>query len=90
MIGRGIVLYLHVHQPWRVREYSVFDTAQNHDYFGDTKDYHRNNQVIFEKVANKSYRPMAALLEKMLQHHAEFRVSLSTLKLLEIDMQRSV
>lgn len=77
MIGRGIVLYLHIHQPWRVREYSVFDTAQNHDYFGDTKDYHRNNQVIFEKVANKSYRPMAALLEKMLQHHAEFRVSLS-------------
>ena len=21
---RGVVLYLHMHQPWRVREYSVF------------------------------------------------------------------
>lgn len=77
MIGRGIVLYLHIHQPWRVREYSVFDTAERHDYFGDTKEHHRNNQVIFEKVANKSYRPMGMLLEKLLDEHQEFRVSLS-------------
>ena len=30
---RGITLYLHVHQPWRVRQYSIFDVASRHDYF---------------------------------------------------------
>lgn len=77
MIGRGVVLYLHMHQPWRIRDYSVFDTAERHDYFGKTNERHRNNDVIFEKVANKSYRPMTALLEKLLHEHPEFKVSLS-------------
>lgn len=78
MSKRGIVLYLHMHQPWRVRDYSVFDTATHHDYFDDA-DFHsgRNNQQIFEKVADKSYRPMNALLEKLLAEHDEFKVSLS-------------
>lgn len=74
---RGIVLYLHVHQPWRVRDYTVFDTAENHDYFGSFTESHRNNKEIFEKVADKSYRPMIATLQRMFDEHPEFRVSLS-------------
>lgn len=74
---RGIVLYMHVHQPWRIRDYTVFDTAENHDYFGDFTEYHRNNKDIFEKVAGKSYRPMTKLLGKMLDTYPEFKVSLS-------------
>lgn len=74
---RGIVLYLHVHQPWRVREYTVFDTAVNHDYFGECKEPHRNNRAIFEKVADKSYRPMTRLLKQLLDTHPDFKVSLS-------------
>lgn len=74
---RGIVLYLHVHQPWRIRDYSVFDTAVNHDYFGPFSESHRNNKEIFEKVADKSYRPMTTLLKRMLDEHPEFKVSLS-------------
>jgi alpha-amylase len=31
--NKGIVLYLHVHQPWRIREYSIFDVARMSDYF---------------------------------------------------------
>ena len=78
MSKRGIVLYLHAHQPMRVRKYNVFDTAYNHDYFDDP-DYNseRNNEQVFKKVANKSYRPMNALLEKLLATHPEFKVSLS-------------
>ena len=74
---RGIVLYLHVHQPWRVREYTVFDTASRHDYFGDFNEPNRNNREIFNKVANKSYRPMTQLLKRLLDQHPDFRVSLS-------------
>jgi len=78
MSKRGIALYLHVHQPYRVRKYSVFDTAYNHDYFNDS-DYNseRNNEQVFRKVAAKSYRPMNSLLEKMIAAHPDFKVSLS-------------
>ncbi len=78
MSKRGIVLYLHVHQPLRIRKYSIFDTATNHDYFDEpdaTTD--RNNERVLRKVADKSYRPMNALLEKLLARHPEFKVSLS-------------
>ena len=54
MSKRGLVLYLHVHQPWRVRSYSVFDTAENHNYFSDHSDINRDNERIFRKVADKS------------------------------------
>lgn len=74
---RGIVLYLHVHQPWRVREYSVFDTALKHNYYDDHADSDRNNEKILHKVAEKSYRPMNRLLQKLLDTHPDFKVSLS-------------
>jgi alpha-amylase len=75
---RGITLYLHVHQPLRVRDYSVFETAIDHNYFNepDTTS-ERNNKKVFDKVAQKSYRPMNALLEKLLNDHEEFKLSLS-------------
>lgn len=77
-MSRGIVLYMHVHQPYRVRPYSVFDTGTNHNYFsGDNYNSGANNEHIFRKVANKSYRPMNATLLKLLEKHEEFRFSLS-------------
>lgn len=78
MSKRGITLYLHVHQPYRVRDYSVFDTSINHNYFTDPDPQsNQNNEKILNKVADKSYRPMNALLEKLLHKHPEFKVSLS-------------
>lgn len=77
MSQRGITLYLHVHQPWRVRDYTVFDTATQHDYFAGSGNNERNNEKVLRKVADKSYRPMNALLEKLLHQHPEFKVSLS-------------
>lgn len=75
---KGVVLYLHVHQPWRVRDYTVFDTGENHDYFNEQSwDTDRNNEKVFRKVAEKSYYPMNALLEKLLHRHPEFKVSIS-------------
>lgn len=78
MSQRGIVLYLHVHQPWRIRQYSIFDTAENHDYFDEpSTDTDRNNERVLRKVADKSYRPMNELLERLLKKHPDFKVSLS-------------
>lgn len=78
MSKRGIVLYLHVHQPYRVRKYSVFDIVAKHDYFNEpVYNCDRNNEQVFRKVADKSYRPMNALLEKLLNQHPDFKLSLS-------------
>lgn len=77
MSQRGITLYMHVHQPWRIREYSIFDIAHDHRYFADYGHTDHNNKAVFQKVADKSYRPMNALLEKLLDEEPEFRLSLS-------------
>jgi len=75
---RGICLYLHIHQPWRVRAYSIFDVGTSDNYFFDA-NYHskQNNERIFKKVAEKSYLPTFDLLEKNLAKHPEFKFSLS-------------
>lgn len=77
MANRGLVLYLHVHQPWRIRDYSVFDTAVDHEYFKDGTDVHASNKAIMEKVATKSYRPMNKLLLDLLNRYPDFKLSLS-------------
>jgi len=78
MSKKAVILYLHVHQPWRIRKYSIFDTAEQHDYFDEPKwDTDRNNQKVLEKVAEKSYRPMNEMLEKLLNKYPEFKISLS-------------
>ncbi|MDR0979728.1 MAG: glycoside hydrolase family 57 protein [Candidatus Nomurabacteria bacterium] len=66
-----IVLYLHMHQPWRVRPYSLFEVGQDHEYYG------ADNERVFKKVADKSYRPMLTLLGKLLKQHPDFCFSLS-------------
>lgn len=75
-MSQGITLYLHIHQPWRVRNYSIFDVANRHDYF-QASDSAQNNELIFQKVAEKSYLPMNTLLEKLLREHPDFKLSLS-------------
>lgn len=76
-MSKAIVLYLHVHQPWRVREYSAFDTGKNHDYWDAPHFSGANNEKILRKVAEKSYFPTNKILLQMLREHPEFRFSIS-------------
>jgi len=75
---RSIVLYLHMHQPWRLKHYNIFSVDHDHDYWTE-KDWYAgtNNERIFKKVADKSYRPMLALLEKCIKKYPGFKFSLS-------------
>lgn len=77
MSGKTITLYMHVHQPHRIRQYSIFDTAVEHDYFSASDGTDRDNKAVFLKVADKSYRPMNMLLLSLLQAYPQFRFSLS-------------
>ncbi len=74
---RAICLYLHLHQPVRYREYSIFDVGNNSNYFEDAFSGRQSNERIFKKVAEKSYHPMLDLLEKNLHAHRDFKVSFS-------------
>ncbi len=74
---RAIVLYLHVHQPFRIRHYTIFDAGVSHDYFDAPKGARENNAEIVRKVAEKSYLPTNRVLRRMLDTHPEFKVSLS-------------
>lgn len=74
---RSICLYLHMHQPIRYREYSVFDVSNSSNYFDCDYSERQSNERIFKKVAEKSYRPTLNLLEKNIKKHLGFRVSLS-------------
>lgn len=77
-MSRTICLYLHVHQPYRVRPYTIFDAAHDHNYWYDPSyESGASNERIIHKVAQKSYRPTNALLLELLERHPEFRVSLS-------------
>lgn len=69
--------YFHVHQPYRVKKYRVFDIGNDNQYFNDSSETDLNNRRIIEKVANKSYRPTNAVLQELLDKHPEFRFSLS-------------
>ena len=67
---RAICLYLHIHQPVRYREYSIFDVSNDSNYFNDQYTSRQSNERIFRKVADKSYYPMLGLLlDNMKKHH---------------------
>lgn len=74
---KSIVLYMHVHQPYRVRHYSIFDAGVNSNYFN--ADYHdrTSNERIMHKVAEKSYLKTNQILLELLETHPEFKFSLS-------------
>lgn len=76
-MSKAIVLYLHVHQPYRVRHYTIFDAAVNHDYFDAKPGERENNQDILRKVATKSYLPTNRHLLDLLHRHPEFKLSIS-------------
>lgn len=67
----SVCFYFQVHQPFRLRHYTVFD--QDHRYFDDFK-----NKSICQKVANKCYLPAnRVILDLIKRHEGKFRVAYS-------------
>lgn len=67
----SVVFYFQVHQPYRLRRYTVFDT--DHFYFDNAK-----NRQICQKVADKCYRPATSLLLDLVKRHkGRFRIAYS-------------
>lgn len=69
--------YFHVHQPYRVKRYRVFDIGNDNEYFNASDETDLNNGKVLRKVAEKSYLPATAVLGDLLATHPEFRFALS-------------
>ena len=69
--------YFHVHQPYRVKRYRVFDIGKDNEYFNASDATDLNNERILHKVAEKSYIPTVAVLHELLNEHPSFRFALS-------------
>ncbi len=67
-----VCLYFQVHQPYRVRNFTVFDIGSNAHYFDDEK-----NVSVLRKVVRKCYLPTNQVLSELLDAHPEFKVSFS-------------
>jgi alpha-amylase len=64
-----VVLYFQMHQPLRLRRYSVFDTDP--DYFDTAL-----NRSVLQRVSDKCYGPgLSKMLELIRRHRGRFRVS---------------
>jgi alpha-amylase len=69
----SVCFYFQVHQPYRMRKYSIFDIGNNGGYFNNDK-----NGEILRKVANKCYLPTnGAILDLINETDGRFRVSYS-------------
>ncbi len=77
MSKKAVVLYLHVHQPFRIRHYTIFDSGSDSNYFDAEFDADTSNQRIVQKVSEKSYIPTNTKLLALLKKHPEFKLSLS-------------
>src|SRR5947209_17829000 len=67
----SVCFYFQIHQPFRLRRYSVFDTDRH--YFDEYK-----NGEILRKISTKCYLPAnKMMLEVIKQHEGRFRVSYS-------------
>ncbi len=68
----NVCFYFQVHQPFRMRPYSVFDVGNKSDYFDDAK-----NIEVLRKVARKCYLPANAVMLELLDKYPQFRISYS-------------
>jgi alpha-amylase len=73
----SVCFYFQVHQPFRVKPYSVFDIGEDERYFADRSESNLNNARILRKVADKCYLPTNAVMLELLRKHPQFRISYS-------------
>lgn len=67
----SVCFYFQVHQPYRLRRYSVFDTDQH--YFDDLK-----NAELLRKISQRCYLPAnKMLLETIRKHNGKFKIAFS-------------
>lgn len=73
----SVCFYFHMHQPYRVKRYRIFDIGTDHQYFNSQEETDLNNERILRKVSGKSYRPAGLMFKKILAENPEFKFAIS-------------
>ena len=69
----AICFYFQVHQPYRIREYGLFDMGMYHDYFDTQK-----NLAILNKVSEKCYLPANEVFYNLIKKYkGKFKIAFS-------------
>jgi len=69
----SICLYLHAHQPLRLRNFSIFNIGKNHSYFDEER-----NRAYLERIVRKSYLVTNKILLDLIKDtKGKFKVSFS-------------
>jgi alpha-amylase len=80
----SVCIYFQVHQPMRLRRFTVFDIGRGGDYFDSEK-----NSFYLERIARKSYIPTnEKLLDLISRFSGDFRVSFSITGILLEQLER--
>jgi len=79
-----VCFYMHLHQPERIRDFSVFEIGNNQPYFDDEK-----NKFYLERVVRKSYLPTNKILLDLIKNTGgKFKVSFSITGILIDQLER--
>ena len=69
----SVCLYFHVHQPYRINNFSVFNIGQDLPYFDE-----KRNKFYLERIARKCYLPTNNLLFNLIKKYkGKFKFGLS-------------
>jgi alpha-amylase len=80
----SICFYLHLHQPERLRKFSIFDIGQNKSYFDNEK-----NKFYLERIVRKSYIPTNKILLNLIKNtKGKFKVNFSLTGILIEQLER--
>ena len=72
-MAESICLYFQVHQPFRLRRYTVFEIGKSLDYFDEQK-----NKEIMQRIAQNCYLPMnQMLLKHIISSQGKLKVTFS-------------
>lgn len=68
-----LVFYFQVHQPYRLRHYSVLDIGRHNDFFDDNL-----NRAVVRKVGDKCYLPTNKLMKELIdRYEGKFKIAYS-------------
>ena len=69
----AVSFYFQIHQPFRIKNYSIFDLGHDHSYFDSENNLNTLNQVI-----EKCYLPANETFLKLIKKHkGKFKISFS-------------
>jgi len=73
----SVSFYFQVHQPYRIKDFSVFNIGEGHEYFSDKSERSINNEKVLRKVAEKCYLPTNKVILELIKKYPQFKASYS-------------